>query len=204
VCITPHDDFLKIRLEDGGKLCHEYPEYFDRILLDAPCSAEARFQIDDIRTMGYWNEHKVKEMAQKQRRLLLGAWHALKVGGTLVYSTCTFAPEENELQISKFLKKIESGVRVEPVELSSLKKLPILTSWKEKPLNSQVTKCLRIHPTDEIEGFFIAKFTKTASQPLQQPRFLISRSCNGICTSRSSTGSGPSTSAGVCTPINDR
>ena len=95
-----------LRQEHGGTLCREYPEYFDKILLDAPCSAEARFIDGDPKTYGYWKEQKIKEMAYKQWGLLLSAWGALKPGGILVYSTCTFAPEENELQVTKFMERI--------------------------------------------------------------------------------------------------
>lgn len=152
-----------LRLEDGSHLCGEYGEYFDKILVDAPCSAEARFVVGNIKSFGYWSEKKIKEMATKQRKLLFSAWYALKPGGTLVYSTCTFAPEENELQISKLLERFDNA-SIEPVDVSSilptLKVFPALTQWKEKKLHDGVKKCLRIFPTNEIEGFFVAKIRK--------------------------------------------
>jgi len=155
---------IKLRMEHGADLCREYENYFDKILLDAPCSAEARFVIGEPESTGYWKEQKIKEMAYKQWQLLLGAWNALKSGGILVYSTCTFAPEENELQITKFLERIgENGGQVEllDINLGDLKRLPNVKKWKTKEVDKEVIKkTFRIFPTKEIEGFYIAKIKK--------------------------------------------
>ncbi len=183
----------KLRMEHGGALCREYPEYFDRILLDAPCSAEARFVVGDPKSTGYWKEQKIKEMAYKQWGLLLAAWSALKPGGILVYSTCTFAPEENELQVTKFLERVSHSpspsqgevregvwptitrphprpllpgegtncVELLSIDLPDIKKLPCVKLWKEKKVSPEVVKkAMRIMPTKEMEGFFVAKIRK--------------------------------------------
>jgi 16S rRNA (cytosine1407-C5)-methyltransferase len=156
------DDFLTLRMEDGSHLCGEYKEYFDKILLDAPCSAEARFVAGGPKTYGYWSERKIKEMAFKQRKLLFSAWVALKPGGTLVYSTCTFAPEENEVQISKFLERFDGAAEALPAEIPGLKTLPPLAAWKGRAMHEGVGRAIRILPTAEIEGFFAAKIRKRA------------------------------------------
>ncbi len=148
-----------LRMEHGAKLCREYPEYFDKILLDAPCSAEARFVLGNPKTFGYWSERKIKEMAYKQRQLLLAAWGALKPGGVLVYSTCTMAPEENEVQISRLLER-NPDAEIENIAIPGLKVVPPVLTWKEKALHSGVKKSLRIMPTKEVEGFFVAKIRK--------------------------------------------
>lgn len=154
------DDWsFTLRLEPGQKLAKEYESYFDKILLDAPCSAEARFCINKPKTYAYWNERKIKEMAYTQRKLLFSAWQALKPGGTLVYSTCTFAPEENEVQISRFLERTEDAELVS-TKIEQLKHIPVLKKWKEKQLHKDITRTLRIKPTKEIEGFFVAKIKK--------------------------------------------
>lgn len=149
-----------LRLEHGVGLTREYENYFDKILLDAPCSAEARFVNGVPKTFGFWSERKIKEMAYKQRQLLLSAWTSLKPGGTLVYSTCTFAPEENEMQISRLLERNPDAEIIE-CEIPGLKKLPVLKEWKGKTFHPGVKKCLRIMPTSEIEGFFVAKIKKS-------------------------------------------
>jgi len=148
-----------LRMEPGTALVREYDAYFDKILLDAPCSAESRFVEGKPKTYGYWKEQKIKEMAYTQRALLLSAWGALKPGGTLVYSTCTFAPEENELQISLLLHRMEDA-EVVPIDMPSLGRLPILKEWKGKKIHADVQQCLRVKPTEEIEGFFVAKVRK--------------------------------------------
>jgi len=148
-----------LRLEHGAGLCDDYFEYFDKILLDAPCSAEARFVEGKQKTFGFWKEKKIKEMAYKQRQLLFAAFKALKPGGTLVYSTCTFAPEENEVQISRLLERTPDA-QIVPIHIEGLQSLPAVTVWKDKTLHEGVKHTLRILPTSEIEGFFVAKIKK--------------------------------------------
>lgn len=153
------DWMLALRMEFGESLVQEYDAYFDKILLDVPCSAESRFVEGNIKTYGYWREQKIKEMAYTQRKLLLSSWNALKSGGTLVYSTCTFAPEENELQISLLLDRMKDA-EIAPIELSSVERLPILREWKGKKIHPDVQNCMRIKPTKDIEGFFVANIKK--------------------------------------------
>ena len=147
-------------MEHGVALTKEYPEYFDKILLDTPCTAETRFLADKSKSFSYWNEQKVKEMAHKQSGLLCSAWGALKPGGILVYSTCTFAPEENELQVSKFMD-YNPDCEILSVELNGIEKLPVVKSFKGEDVNKEIVeKALRIMPDKEIEGFFLVKIKK--------------------------------------------
>ncbi len=151
-----------LTMQHGAAFGRNFANYFDAILLDAPCSAEARFIVGERETYGYWSERKVKEMAYKQRQLIFAAWSALKPGGTLVYSTCTFAPEENEVQIARLMERYRGAVKVEIIKMSELKKLPILTAWNKRPLPKELSAALRILPTKDIEGFFVAKITKNS------------------------------------------
>ncbi len=149
-----------LRMEHGAQLSREYENYFDKILLDAPCSAEARFDTTDPKSFGYWSERKIKEMAYTQRILLRAAWHMLKPGGVLVYSTCTFAPEENEVQLQKFIERIPEAELL-PIVLPQLQVAPIATSFKNIVISESIRKnVLRILPNSQIEGFFVAKITK--------------------------------------------
>lgn len=151
---------FELRLADGSALCQEYgAPYFDKILVDAICSAEARFIDGDPRTYGYWSPHKIKQMAYRQQKLLMAAWTVLKPGGTLVYSTCTIAPEENESRVSKMLER-HPDAEVMEIQIPGLKRLPPVKEWKGKVFHQEVAKCLRIFPTKEVEGFFIAKIRK--------------------------------------------
>ncbi len=150
---------FSLHMQHGAALVKKYKNYFDKILLDAPCSAEARFIAGDSTTYGYWSERKIKEMAYKQRQLLLSVWGALKPGGTLVYSTCTLAPEENEVQIERLLERYKD-VELMDVSLGNLRRLPTVTKWGNSTFSDGLKKCVRILPTDLIEGFFVAKLRK--------------------------------------------
>jgi len=86
------------------KLCEALREYFDLVVVDAPCSGEGMFR-KDPGAIEEWSEAHVRSCAERQRAILESADRALAAGGSLVYSTCTFSPEENELQIEDFLKR---------------------------------------------------------------------------------------------------
>ena len=133
---------------------------FDKILVDAPCSSEGRFKISDPKSYAYWSLRKVKEMAHKQRGLVLAASRLLKPGGVLVYSTCTFAPEENEGVIDWLLKKTDGTLKVEPIFLEDMETYPAVIEWERKIFNSAVKNGLRVLPTKDMEGFFMAKLLK--------------------------------------------
>ncbi|MCK5012371.1 MAG: RsmB/NOP family class I SAM-dependent RNA methyltransferase [Candidatus Omnitrophica bacterium] len=135
-------------------------QLFDKILVDAPCSSEGRFRAGDPKTFAYWSPRKIKEMVRKQRGLLLSASRLLRPGGTLVYSTCTFAPEENEGVVHWLLKKDGGTLETEKIHVPEVESYSIGTEWKGKVFNDQVKRILRVLPCEEMEGFFIAKFKK--------------------------------------------
>ena len=83
------------------ELCKRLENRFDRILVDAPCSGEGMFRKNDAERE--WSIEHVKSCAARQLLILNGAKDALKNGGYMVYSTCTFSKEENEGVISRFL-----------------------------------------------------------------------------------------------------
>jgi len=133
---------------------------FDRVLVDAPCSSEGRFRADNKKTFAYWSPRKVKEMCRKQRGLLLTASRLLKSGGTFVYSTCTFAPEENEGVVDWLLKKTDGRIRTEPIVLKGVRTYPALRGWGKKTFAEQTGRSVRVLPAEGMEGFFIAKFKR--------------------------------------------
>ena len=91
-----------ITSESVQKLAARWGAVFDRVLLDAPCSGEGMFRKSEGAVL-QWSEHLVKSCAARQDGLLADAAQLVKPGGTLVYSTCTFAPEENERVVAAFL-----------------------------------------------------------------------------------------------------
>jgi len=135
-------------------------ELFDRILVDAPCSSEGRFKTFQPKTFAYWSPRKIKEMRRKQRGLLLHASRLLKKDGTLIYATCTFAPEENEAVVDWLLRKTGGDLDMAPVALSGIERYPALTSWEGRSFDPRVRHAVRILPTEKMEGFFVAKMVK--------------------------------------------
>lgn len=155
-------------LASGTAYWHREPEAYDRVLVDAPCSTEGRFRVGDPETTRYWSPRKIREMQAKQRKLLFGGIQALKPGGTLVYSTCTFAPEENEMVLTKALKTF--GDAIELVESGLPTTGPVaaatqdgLTEWNGRAFDPRVTRAQRVLPDGMLEAFFVAKFHKRAS-----------------------------------------
>ncbi len=100
-----------ITSETPEKLADHFPEYFDRILIDAPCSGEGMFRRDPSMVKG-WSEEAVKEYASLQKEILTAADRMLKPGGMLLYSTCTYSPEEDEQSVEILLEKDYSLIPV--------------------------------------------------------------------------------------------
>lgn len=88
--------------ESPERMAAHFPLLFDRVLVDAPCSGEGMFRKDDI-AIEEWSPENVTQCAKRQKMILNNADLLLQPGGTLVYSTCTFSPDENEEMIAWFL-----------------------------------------------------------------------------------------------------
>lgn len=89
--------------ESPDRIAEAFPEFFTKILIDAPCSGEGMFRKDED-MLKYWDESAPLKYAEMQREILSSAAKMLSKGGRLVYSTCTFSPEENEGMIAAFLQ----------------------------------------------------------------------------------------------------
>ncbi|MFD0714058.1 RsmB/NOP family class I SAM-dependent RNA methyltransferase [Paenibacillus sp. GCM10027626] len=99
--------------EEPERIATAFAGWFDRILVDAPCSGEGMFRKDES-MVDQWERHSVERCSLMQRDILSSAVEMLAPGGTLVYSTCTFSPEENEVQIARVLERY-SDMRLVPV-----------------------------------------------------------------------------------------
>ena len=155
---------VQTHLTDGTRIWRRHPERFDRVLLDAPCSSEGRFRADAPKTYAYWSEKKIAESSRKQRRLCYAAVQCLKPGGVLVYSTCTFAPEENEAIINRVLRQFAGALTVEDIALPFDNVASGLSEWRgRKEFDAQVQRAKRILPLGGMEGFFVCRLRKTAS-----------------------------------------
>ena len=150
-------------LKDGARVWRQCPEQFDRVLLDAPCSSEGQFKVGEPKSWAYWSEKKIAEMNRKQRKLIFSAVQCLKPGGVLVYSTCTFAPEENEAIVDRALGQFPGELEVEAIELPFEHTEPGVTHWKDKSFAQQVQRSRRILPLGGMEGFFVCRLRKMES-----------------------------------------
>ncbi|MBI2507491.1 RsmB/NOP family class I SAM-dependent RNA methyltransferase [Candidatus Woesearchaeota archaeon] len=131
---------------------------FDKILLDAPCSGTGTLQKSPD-TLKIYNTGMIKKLSYQQKRMILKAYSLLKRGGSLVYSTCSLEPEENENVVDCLLEKTDA--RLEKASLQNLKSSTPVLEFEGKKYNSEIKKCLRIWPQDNnSEGFFIAKIKK--------------------------------------------
>lgn len=133
------------------EICKSFAEFFDKILVDAPCSGEGMFKKHSKALMD-WSEEHVLACSHRQIQVLHSAYEALKQGGELVYSTCTYALEENEMVVAQFLK-----------DFPDMKQLDCEVSFGRFGYaveGMDETKVRRILPMDQGEGHFIARFKK--------------------------------------------
>jgi NOL1/NOP2/sun family putative RNA methylase len=98
------------------KLAQEFIGYFDKILVDAPCSGEGMFK-KEANAVGEWGVQNVQMCAERQREILNLAQKMLKSGGSMVYSTCTFSEEEDEGQVKNFLSEHKNFTLIEQKKL---------------------------------------------------------------------------------------
>lgn len=147
-------------LRDGTHLWRDWAERFDRVLLDAPCSSEGRFTAADPQTWAYWSERKIVELSRKQKQLFYSAVQCLKPGGVMVYATCTFAPEENELVVARALEVFGGALQVEQISLPFANVQEGLITWKGKELDPELRRAVRILPDGVMEGFFVCRLRK--------------------------------------------
>lgn len=128
------------------------PGFFDVIIVDAPCSGEGLFRKDPS-AMNEWSVENANLCSLRQRRILADVWAALKDGGTLIYSTCTYNPEENEKNLSWFAQENA----IEFVDIGELPAGVEKVSW-------QTSIGYRLMPGKvKGEGFFISAMKKTSN-----------------------------------------
>ena len=147
-------DIVEVVNGRGEKIGENYKEQFDKVLLDAPCSGEGRFTIYNVQSYKQWSMKTVNELVKTQKKLFKSAYEALKPGGTLVYSTCTLNKLENEQIIDWALNNF--NIKQERIDLDIKQAVPAFSNGFDK----NVGKAIRILPSKDMEGFFVAKFTK--------------------------------------------
>jgi len=127
------------------------PGFFDVMVIDAPCSGEGLFR-KDKHAMDEWSPDNVALCSKRQRRILSDVWPALKTGGLLIYSTCTYNPDENENNL-EWLKQ-EHDVEFVPLMLNE--------QWGVEPVDHHGIPGYRFYPHRvNGEGFFLCVIRKT-------------------------------------------
>lgn len=137
-------------------------QQFDKILLDIQCSGEGMMDITKPFTMRFWSMNRIKKYMYLQTKALNACFKLLKPGGTLVYSTCTFAPEENEAPISNLLKHNPDAV-IQPLLFDSKFVRPGERKWDNFIFNPQLSGALRVLPSPGMEGFFLCRIRKAVA-----------------------------------------
>lgn len=150
---------------DPASLAQALPQTFDLILVDAPCSGEGMFR-KDPEAMSYWDTDYPAACAKRQREILTEAIKMLKPGGRLVYSTCTFAPEEDE-QIIAWLCQT-TALTVVPI-----KKLPGMDDGRPEWAEgfAEVQGAVRLWPHHQNgEGHFVCQLQLPGDPVVATPR----------------------------------
>jgi NOL1/NOP2/sun family putative RNA methylase len=146
--------------------CHDGTSYpkragqFDRVLVDVPCSCEGtarRFPRLLKRGSTRWMPKRFK----KQKLLLKSAIRRCRKGGRILYSTCTYAPEENEAVVNAVLGEMPDNVRILPLSLPELRTAPGLIAWAGESFRDDLQNSIRIWPhLNDSGGFYIALLEK--------------------------------------------
>ena len=159
--------------EVPAKLAENFPEFFDKILVDAPCSGEGMFRKDPA-VAKVWDGNKPYECAKQQKEIITRAAQMLAPGGDLLYSTCTFSPEENE-QVIQFLLDSREDMEIREIKpfdgFAPGRPEVAYEGWdgeesgNRKTGSADLKKCVRIWPHKMAgEGHFLALLHKRAPE----------------------------------------
>lgn len=155
-----------IRQGLGERLYQQFPEVFDAALADVPCSMMGRINIHDPASNRPWSHKENKSLAKRQQWLLLSAISSVRVGGIVIYSTCTLNVLENEAVVDWVLRKSKRKLQIEPISIPAFPQqldhgeqviIPGVTSWREQHYHSDLNKTWRVVPNRLMEGFYVAK-----------------------------------------------
>lgn len=148
---------------DGNKFCIEKTNYYDRVLLDAPCSGDGRFNIYDRSSYGNWKKNMTERCSNLQKKLLRSALTSVIPGGTVVYSTCAINNVENEEVVNSILESGDFKIEIEKINIPRLEGDSVTEGFvkvKDYKYSKDMKKCLRILPSNVMEGFFVCKIKK--------------------------------------------
>jgi 16S rRNA (cytosine1407-C5)-methyltransferase len=151
----------------GERFGSWFPDTFDKVLLDAPCSGES-LRTAERRRMQPVSDNERQVLHRQQVELLISAFQTLKPGGELVYATCSLASEEDEAVLAALLRRYPRQATIEPVDRVLSAPAPALTSDDERAFPPQVARAVRLWPhLYDTSGFFAAKIVKRGSVDAQ-------------------------------------
>ena len=154
--------------ETPARIADALPEFFDRVLVDAPCSGEGMFRKEPVARQQHC-EALVRQCAELGAQILDCAAAVLAPGGQLVYSTCTFAPEEDEGQVAAFLQRHPEFALVDALGNVDYTFGSEGEANRTGGLPLDVSKVRRIWPCQGGEGHFMARFIKAGSPRILPP-----------------------------------
>ncbi|MDP1564133.1 MAG: RsmB/NOP family class I SAM-dependent RNA methyltransferase [Pirellulaceae bacterium] len=152
--------FVRTYQLDGRRVPAKTGPRFDRVLLDAPCSGEARFHVSDPDSFRNWSLRKIRQCRSKQSGLIQAGFASLKPGGRMLYCTCSFAPEENEAVVASLVQEQRSCHLLE-IELPIENWQAGLTAWEGLTFPESVRLCRRVLPNDLHDALFLALIEKS-------------------------------------------
>jgi len=159
---------LKFNLEKVGALntmitnrnLLDFPEnQFDVVILDAPCTSEGTMRKSGAMFTN-WSPTEIPKYSRIQKAMIVKSFDLLRPGGSMVYSTCTFAPEENE-EVVDWLLKNRQDAKLETITVEGMKLSEGITGWEGKEYDSRVKLARHVWPHhNDTGGFFMAKVTR--------------------------------------------
>lgn len=153
--------------DDSFVLAKKFPAFFDVILVDAPCSGEGMFRKNPD-AISYWSPDYVKTCQERQKEISTEAVKMLKAGGKLIYSTCTFSPEEDEDIVGWLHEKF--GMQIKPVSNISSPKISHGQEEFSQYSFEELNQTLRFWPQDNLgEGQFAAILTLPENAERKEP-----------------------------------
>ena len=142
-----------------------YPDTFDAVLVDAPCSMQG-LRTSPSHSMRPITENEIQSLTKRQFHLLESALQSVKIGGQVIYSTCTLSPHENEEVVSRILDKYSKEIEMEDIQDKLPSPAPTITYFNGIQFHEQVKNAVRIWPhIFGTAGFFCAKFIKKGAIP---------------------------------------
>jgi len=151
------------RLGDASTAAPDW-KGFDRVLLDAPCSREGIIRHKPYKLLE-WSLLEIARRQQTLERMALAGYDALKPGGSMIYSTYSFAPEENEVVLQALLERRPSA-KIAVLDMPcSIRSRPGLSQWGGNSFAGSLRNCVRLYPqdNDDMIGFFLARVEKAAN-----------------------------------------